>query len=92
MVFREIGEKEKGTYNKMVNHVIQSWEWGEFRKKIGLDLTRIGHYQGNKLVSAYQLSYHPVPFFKFTIGYLPKGPMPTANSLNFTDAPSTAIV
>jgi lipid II:glycine glycyltransferase (peptidoglycan interpeptide bridge formation enzyme) len=77
MTFREINEEEKDSYNRVVNHVIQSWEWGEFRKKIGLDLVRIGHFEGNKLKSAYQLTLHPVPFVKYTIGYLPKGAMPT---------------
>lgn len=78
MIVREILEKEKTAYNKLVSHIIQSWEWGEFRKKNGLDLVRLGHFDGPKMVSAYQLTFHPVPFFKTTIGYLPKGPMPDA--------------
>ena len=77
MIVREVTSKEKGAYDKMVSHVIQSWEWGEFRKGAGLDLVRLGHFDGKKLVSAYQLTFHPVPFLKNTIGYLPKGPMPT---------------
>jgi len=76
MLVREVKEEEKTAYNKVVSHIIQSWEWGEFRKKMGLDLIRLGHFEGNKLVCAYQLSFHPVPFFKYMIGYLPKGPMP----------------
>ena len=76
MIVREIKENEKSLYNKSVNHIIQSWEWGEFRKKAGLDLVRLGHFDGQKLVTAYQLTFHPVPFFKQTIGYFPKGPMP----------------
>ncbi len=76
MIVREVTEKEKGTYNKIVGHIIQSWEWGEFRKRNGLDLVRLGQFDGNKLVSAYQLTFHRVPIFSQTIGYLPKGPMP----------------
>lgn len=76
MIVREVKEEEKSTYNKIVNHVIQSWEWGEFRRKMGLDLVRLGHFEGNNLSCAYQLTFHPVPFFKYSIGYLPKGPMP----------------
>lgn len=76
MIVREVTEKEKSSFNQTVSHVIQSWEWGEFRKKTGLDLVRLGHFEGNRLVMAYQLTFHPVPFFKQTIGYLPKGPMP----------------
>ncbi len=76
MIVREIRESEKDLYNKTVGHIIQSWQWGEFRKSAGLDLVRLGHFEGNKLISAYQLTFHPVPFFKKNIGYLPKGPLP----------------
>src|SRR3990167_7079713 len=83
MTIREVGKKEKGAYDKLATHVIQSWEWGEFRKKMETDLARLGEYSGNKLTSVYQLTFHPVPFFKnITIGYLPKGPMPTKTMLN----------
>lgn len=30
---------------------LQSWEWGEFRKKMGQDILRLGIYRGSKLVS-----------------------------------------
>ncbi|OGD85328.1 hypothetical protein A2164_04495 [Candidatus Curtissbacteria bacterium RBG_13_35_7] len=76
MIIREVEENEKDLYNKNVNHVIQSWEWGEFRRKTGLNLVRLGHYEGDKLLSAYQLTFHKVPVFPQTIGYMPKGPMP----------------
>ncbi|MBI2326864.1 peptidoglycan bridge formation glycyltransferase FemA/FemB family protein [Candidatus Curtissbacteria bacterium] len=75
MIVREVLDKEKAAYNKLVKHVVQSWEWGEFRKKVGLDLARIGHFEDDKMLSAYQLTFHSVPFLKQTIGYLPKGPM-----------------
>lgn len=83
MTIREISTKDKVAYDKLVTHVIQSWEWGEFRKKMGIDLVRLGEFDGNKLTSAYQLTFHPVPFFKnITIGYFPKGPMPTKTMVN----------
>lgn len=81
MIVREVQDREKNAYNKLVGHIIQSWEWGEFRKSTGLDLVRLGHYSGDKLVKAYQLTFHAVPMFKQTIGYLPKGPMPDRDML-----------
>lgn len=75
IVVREIEDSEKDLYNAQVSHVVQSWEWGEFRKKTGLTLARVGHFENKKLTSAYQLTFHPVPIFGKTIGYLPKGPM-----------------
>ena len=76
IIVREIKDGEKNLYNRAVSHVIQSWEWGEFRGRMGLDLVRLGHFDVNKLSLAYQLTFHPVPLLKQTIGYLPKGPLP----------------
>ena len=78
MIVREVLDKEKALYNKTVTHIIQSWEWGEFRKKTGLEVLRLGHFEGSKLELAYQMTFHPVPFFKQSVGYFPKGPMPDA--------------
>ncbi|MCR4324642.1 MAG: peptidoglycan bridge formation glycyltransferase FemA/FemB family protein [Candidatus Curtissbacteria bacterium] len=77
MTVRELTDKDKSVYNKVVSHIIQSWEWGEFRKKTGVDLARVGQFDGKKLVSAYQLTFHSVPYTNQTIGYFPKGSMPT---------------
>lgn len=49
-------------------HPLQSPKWGEFREKTGV---KVVHESG------LQITIHPVPRTKFTIGYLPKGPMPT---------------
>src|SRR3972149_412966 len=34
-MIREVSPKDKNAYDKLVTHVIQSWEWGEFREKRG---------------------------------------------------------
>lgn len=77
MTVREVTEKERKAYDRVVTHVIQSWEWGEFRKKTGVEVVRLGEFDGNKLKNAYQFTIHSVPHMKQKIGYLPKGPMPT---------------
>ncbi len=86
MTFRELSEKDRASYDKLAGHIIQSWEWGDFRKKTGVDVVRIGHFDGRKLILAYQLTFHPVPILGQTIGYFPKGPMPNklmVDSLSF---------
>jgi len=47
-------------------------EWGDFREKTGIKVIR-----ANDL----QLTIHPIPHIKYTIGYLPKGPLPTEQML-----------
>ncbi|MBI2086475.1 peptidoglycan bridge formation glycyltransferase FemA/FemB family protein [Candidatus Daviesbacteria bacterium] len=71
-----ITEKQKAQYKKLVNHIMQSWEWGQFRKAVGTKLLRFGTYQNNKLSKVFQLTLHQIPFTKKYVGYLPKGPFP----------------
>lgn len=73
---RTITENQKNQYNKVATHVIQSWEWGEFRKRLGLPVLRYGIYTNNKLTKAFQLTLHKIPFTNQFVGYLPKGPAP----------------
>lgn len=76
MDLRVITEDQKEIYNQTVTHIIQSWEWGEFRKSLGLPLLRYGLFEANKLVTAFQLTLHKIPFTNQFVGYLPKGPLP----------------
>lgn len=82
MSIKEPTENEKSQYDKLVSHPLQSWEWGEFRKKTGLKVIRRGLYQGKKLVSGFQLTIHPLPFSALTIGYLPKGSLPNKSMVD----------
>lgn len=76
MDLRQIIEAQKTQYNKLVTHVMQSWEWGEFRRKLGLPLLRYGIYENNRLIKAFELTLHKIPFSSQLVGYLPKGPLP----------------
>jgi lipid II:glycine glycyltransferase (peptidoglycan interpeptide bridge formation enzyme) len=73
----QISNENKDNYNKLVTHPLQSYEWGEFREKEGIKVIRRGFIDENKLTSSFQLTIHKVPRTNFTIGYLPKGDMPT---------------
>ncbi|MCL6096798.1 MAG: peptidoglycan bridge formation glycyltransferase FemA/FemB family protein [Patescibacteria group bacterium] len=46
-------------------HPLQSKEWGLFREKTGVKVVR---------ADSLQLTIHPIPHTKYTIGYVPKGP------------------
>lgn len=77
----QISEEMRKDFNKVVMHPLQSYEWGEFRKKTGIKIIRRGIYDGGELVSAFQLSIHSIPNTSLKIGYLPKSVFPTKEIL-----------
>jgi len=58
--------------NKIASHPLQTWEWGEFRKKWGNEVVRTNHGQ---------LTLHKIPFTPFKIAMFIKGPKPTKKIL-----------
>lgn len=68
---------QKKTYDELVAHPLQSFAWGQFREQTGVKVIRRGFFQGAKLTSAFTLTIHKIPHSPFTIGYLPKGELPT---------------
>jgi lipid II:glycine glycyltransferase (peptidoglycan interpeptide bridge formation enzyme) len=76
MDIQTITSEQQASYNAVVTHPLQSYEWGQFREKEGLKVIRRGFFDGNNLVSGFQLTIHKIPKTNFTIGYLPKGEMP----------------
>lgn len=59
--------KTREEWNKHAKHPLQTWEWGEFRKRTGVSVVREGNIQ---------VTIHPLPHTPWTIGYCPKAPMP----------------
>ncbi len=76
MDLKPITDSDQEKYNSLVTHVMQSWQWGEFRKSLGTKLLRYGLYEKGKLIKAFQLTLHPIPLTNKYVGYLPKGPFP----------------
>lgn len=82
MNFEDIGEPQSNLYNSSVNHPLQSFEWGEFRKKTGVGVIRRGVVQKNKIINPYQITIHQTPGFPYFIGYFPKGQLPSKELLD----------
>lgn len=59
-------------FNKVATHPLQTWQWGEFRKKWGNEVVRTQYGQ---------LTLHKIPFTPFKIGMFIKGPKPTKGML-----------
>ncbi len=70
-------------YNKLVLHPLQTWEWGEARKKTGVEVLRLGEYENNQLTNVFQLTFHKIPKTNLRVGYLPRSVFPTKDVLDF---------
>ncbi len=68
-----MNEPARTIQDKNATHPLQSWAWGEFRASMGIDVVQL---------HGCQLTFHKIPYTPFTIGYLPKGPMPTKEMLD----------
>lgn len=79
MRLKPFPDNQKANYNKLVSHIVQSWEWGEFRKKLGIPLYRFGLFESDSPQEVFSLSLHKIPLLSKNIGYLPKGPFPSAD-------------
>jgi lipid II:glycine glycyltransferase (peptidoglycan interpeptide bridge formation enzyme) len=79
MTIRELSSKERGLFNNLATHPLQSWEWGEFRRALNQKVVRIGCFKKEKLIDAFQVFFYKLPGLPFTIGYLPKGRLPNKN-------------
>lgn len=51
-----------------MSHPLQSPAWGQFRRAMGIDVAQLKEWQ---------LTFHRIPHTSWTIGYFPKGPIPT---------------
>ncbi len=74
---------DQKTYDGKAVHPLQSWAWGEARKKMGLEVLRIGQFKNTAFINVFQLSFHKIPNTPFKIGYLPRSPFPSKEVLTF---------
>ena len=85
MFARLIGADEKEIYNDFVrnaskNHFLQSYEWGELKKKTGWEPIRVIIEKDDKIVGAIQILKRKLPLMGKSIFYAPRGPV-----LNFNN-------
>jgi len=74
LTVRPILQDQQKAWDNLVDHPLQSWTWGEFRRLMGIDVVRLGIYKGDNLLEGWQLTFHKIPHSPWTIGYFPKGP------------------
>ena len=55
--------------------ILQSWEWGEFKEKLGWKVIRTALEQQGRIVAGAQILIKPAPLGLFSIAYVPRGPV-----------------
>jgi len=79
----KIIENNFSDYDQKAIHPLQSFAWGEARKKMGIEVLRIGEYKQDELINVFQLTFHKLPLTSYKIGYLPRSVFPSKNVLEF---------
>lgn len=64
-------DKNALQFNAFVTHPLQSYEWGEFRKKLGTTVIREQLSRGESIETV-SMTLHPIPRTSLTVGYVPK--------------------
>jgi len=82
MLIKPVLTSQKKDFDRLATHPLQSWAWGEFRKKMGQKIERFGIFEKQKIVDSFQIFLHQIPHLPYTIGYFPKGPIPTKGIIN----------
>ncbi len=73
IAFKLVGAKNKASFNRLAQHPLQLWEWGDFKAKRGAKPIRIaGFDQSGKMVKVGQLFQHKLPFGRSLL-YYPRG-------------------
>jgi peptidoglycan pentaglycine glycine transferase (the first glycine) len=73
-------ESDPEHWNRLVErsahaHIMQSWEWGEYKSHLGWEPCRLAIRKGEEMFAAAQILFRTLPLIHLTIGYIPKGPL-----------------
>jgi len=75
MITKILTIKDKEKFDSLINHPVQTWEWGDFQISQGHTVYRIACFDDKeKIISAYSISFHKIPKTKFSIGTILRGP------------------
>lgn len=56
-------------------HLMQSYEWGDFKAALGWQVARVGVEQAGQIIAGAQVLFKKFPWLPFTLAYIPKGPV-----------------
>ncbi len=76
MIIRKVLPEEKDTYNEVVGHPLQTWQWGEFKEKTGMKVVRLGIFDKGKIIDGIQVLFRQIPKLSLSVGQILKGSLP----------------
>ncbi len=76
------GDLSVNKWEEKALHPLQSFFFGEARKKMGIKILRWGEFENDRLMNVFQMSLHQL-VFNYQIGYLPRSVFPSIDSLKF---------
>jgi len=68
-------------FNSKASHPMQCWEWGDAKKRMGVEVVRIGRWNHDQLFDVYQLALYKIPFTQYKIAYLLGSSLPSEEIL-----------
>ncbi|MEM5773449.1 MAG: peptidoglycan bridge formation glycyltransferase FemA/FemB family protein, partial [Anaerolineaceae bacterium] len=76
--------------------ILQSWQWGAFKERLGWKAFRIALMDGNQIVAGAQMLIRSLPRDVASVAYIPRGPIgnwldPQTGSLLFEEIHKIAI-
>lgn len=81
-----VGESQIGEYHQFIathpkGHILQTWEWGEVKRKMGWIPLLVGLYEEGRLKGAILILKRrlPIPGINKSIFYAPRGPVADTN-------------
>ncbi len=91
-----VPEQEKAAWNDYIARVpffsmLQSWEWGEFKKQLGWTPFRVAVKKGGEFAAAAQVFIKPLLFGATGFAYIPRGPVGDWLDAQVTDVLLSAI-
>lgn len=66
--------------NSPSGHLMQSYEWGEFKAALGWEVERVGIEHDGQIVAGAQILFRSLPVLPLTLAYIPKGPIVNLNN------------
>lgn len=82
-VIKKIDKIRPADYDAKAGHPMQSYAWGEAKKKTGVRVARFGVYENGVLKHVYQMTVHKLPNIPRYVAYVPRSGLPDESVITY---------